>query len=164
MSRLRRSRLPLVGFALAGLGLWGLRMADVTGWVPVAAGQALFTLCYGLLLRSFATSLAPGREPLITTIARRVRGALAPDIVRYTRTVTLLWTILFALQLLLSSALLAFAPLAWWSSYVTWISWVPVVALFAVEYAARRIVLRHHPHRLLDVGRVVRMTMAETGK
>ncbi|GIL38194.1 hypothetical protein TMPK1_04310 [Rhodospirillales bacterium TMPK1] len=155
-----------MGFVLAGLTLWALRLFEVGGLAPVVIGQALFTLCYGFLLRAFATTLRAGQEPLITNIARRVRGTvLPPDINRYTRNVTLLWVAVFAAQLVLSVALLLLAPLAWWAAFVTWISPLSVVLVFALEFVVRRILLRHHPRdRLRDLAKVLRMTLAEAGK
>jgi uncharacterized membrane protein len=154
-----------VGLVLAGLSLWALRLLHTGIVMQVLIGQALFTLCYGFLLRAFATTLRAGHEPLIANIARRIRGTLPPEIERYTRAVTILWAVLFAGQLLLSFALLLFAPLAWWSDFVTWISLVLVVLTFVLEFAVRRIRLRHHPRdRLRDVAKVLRMTMAEAGK
>jgi uncharacterized membrane protein len=165
MAQLRRSRLPLVGLVLAGLTLWVLRLLDIGGIAPILIGLALFTLCYGILLRAFALSLRAGREPLITNIARRMRGAMPPDIQRYTRGVTVLWTVTFALELAVSFALLLFAPLAWWTAFVTWISLALVLSVLVVEYVVRRIHLRHHPRdRLRDLAKVLRMTMAEAGK
>jgi uncharacterized membrane protein len=171
MSQLRRGRIPILGLVLAGLSLWSLRLlalfdaALVPGWLPVAVGQLVFTLVYSLLLRAFAASLRPGQVPLISVIARSVRGKLPPDIERYTRAVTILWTVLFAILLVASFALLIAAPVPLWSQFVTWISLALVVLTLAVEYVVRRIRLRHHPRdRLRDLGKVLRMTMAAASK
>jgi uncharacterized membrane protein len=171
MFQLRRSRLPIAGLVLAGLLLWILRAVElvdagfVPGWLPVAVGQLVFTLCYGLLFRAFAASLRPGQDPLISIIARGMRGTLVPEIERYTRAVTMLWTVLFATLLIVSFALLVVAPVPLWSSFVTWISLALVGLTLAAEFVVRRIRLRHHPRdRLRDLGKVLRMTMAAATK
>ena len=51
---------------------------------------------HGSLLAWFASSLRPGREALVTSLARQVRGSLEPDVAAYTRNVTRAWCVFFA--------------------------------------------------------------------
>jgi uncharacterized membrane protein len=91
-----------------------------------------------LLLWFFARTLVPGREPLATAIARFVRGALAPEVERYTRNVTRAWCVFFAASAAVSIALAAFAPLAVWSLVANVLPGPLAIAMFAAEYAYRR--------------------------
>ncbi|MGH8635325.1 MAG: hypothetical protein ACRET7_14495 [Burkholderiales bacterium] len=97
------------------------------------------------LLWLFGRTLLQGREPLITTVARRVHGALAPDIEAYTRRVTLAWCCLFAAQILVSVLLFAFVPLEIWSLFVNVLSFPLVVLMFAGEYFYRMVHYPDHP-------------------
>ncbi len=56
---------------------------------------------YASLLAGFALTLRPGREPLITCMARRLHGGLDAELAAYTRKVTISWSLFFASQLTL---------------------------------------------------------------
>jgi uncharacterized membrane protein len=107
----------------------GLGFAAAYG-VPHAAAYSLL-LCY------FGGSLRDGREPLITRLARRIRGTLSPERERYTRRLTVVWCFFSAGQLACSAALLAFAPLETWSFFVNVLNAPLVAAMFAGDYAYR---------------------------
>jgi uncharacterized membrane protein len=92
---------------------------------------------YLLLLWAFARTLFPGRAPLITKLARVVHGTLAPEIERYTRRVTLAWSVFFAAQVVCSGLLFEFASLEAFSLFVNMLSLPLVVLMFAGEYAYR---------------------------
>ena len=81
---------------LAGsVALW--RLAPPGAAVALALPHAM---AYIGLLAFFGTSLAPGREAIITRLARKIRGPLPKTVERYTRRVTLAWCGFFTLQLL----------------------------------------------------------------
>jgi hypothetical protein len=122
----------------------------------VAASAAPHTLAYLALLPAFAITLLPGREPLVTLIARRVSGPLEGEMMAYTRGVTWAWCIFFAAQLLTSFVLFWSAPLGMWSFFVNVLN-LPLVALmFVGEYAFRGLYLRDPPrHTLADIRRAV---------
>lgn len=103
---------------------------------------------YAALLAGFAFTLRPGREPLITAMARRMHG-LTPEMARYTRKVTIAWSLFFAAQLTLSVLLFCFAPLTVWSFFVNILDLPLVVAMFAAEYAIRMRVLDDPPRHSL---------------
>lgn len=103
---------------------------------------------YAGLLAGFALTLRPGHEPLITAMARRLHG-LTPEMARYTRKVTIAWSLFFAMQLTLSVVLFCFAPLTVWSFFVNILD-MPMVALFfAAEIAVRRRCLPDAPRHSL---------------
>ena len=117
---------------------------DVAGplWPALAVMHAAI---YSCLLWGFGRTLLRGREALITGVARRVHGSLAPEIEAYTRRVTLAWCGFFAAQIIVSGLLLALAPLGTWSLFVTVLN-VPLLALmFAGEYLYRVVRYPDHP-------------------
>jgi uncharacterized membrane protein len=73
--------------ALVGLGWRGGGVAPATLYLMqhVAIHAALAAL--------FGLTLLPGREALITGLARRVHGRLTPAMAAYSRRVTLAWTL-----------------------------------------------------------------------
>ncbi|MBP8295181.1 MAG: hypothetical protein KAX84_03675 [Burkholderiales bacterium] len=93
----------------------------------------------------FGRSLAAGREPLCTHLATMVRGPLQPPVARYTRQVTVAWTIFFATMLAVSSLLFILAPVAVWSAFANLLSMPLVAAMFVVEFAVRKRVLPDLP-------------------
>lgn len=91
-----------------------------------------------LLLWFFGRTLVPGREPLVTAIARLIRGSLAAELERYSRRVTWAWCVFFAAMAATSCVLAELAPLAVWSFFANVLE-LPLVALmFVAEYAYRR--------------------------
>ncbi len=118
--------------ALAGMAtLWiatrdtrfGVYVGPVASWV--------------VLLVIFARTLRPGRVPLVTAIARLCHETLPEDVARYTRGVTVAWTIFFAAMATGLAIAAAALPLATWSLAAN-VASLPLVALFfAAEYAIR---------------------------
>jgi uncharacterized membrane protein len=92
---------------------------------------------YSSLLTWFARSLRPGREPVVTGFARRMRRTMPNEVVRYTRHVTFAWCIFFATQIGISAGLLLTAPVAVWSSFVTLWNLPLVVAMILAEFGCR---------------------------
>jgi hypothetical protein len=110
---------------------------------------------YAALLTGFALTLRPGREPLITAMARRMHD-LTPEMVSYTRKVTFAWSFFFAFQLAASVTLFCFAPLVVWSFFVNILDIPLVVSMFAAEYAVRLLCLRDPPrHSLAAIVKMV---------
>lgn len=102
-------------------------------------------LAYGFLLWLFGRTLLAGRQPLITSVARRVHGTLKPEIEAYTRGVTLAWCLFFIGQLVVSALLFALAPADIWLLFVGLLN-VPLLAImFLGEYLCRVIRHPHHP-------------------
>ena len=112
-----------------------------------------------VLLWYFARTLRAGDEALVTRLARRVHGSLAPRLAVYTRRVTVAWAMFFAAQVAVSIVLFAFAPLELWSMYVNLLN-VPLIALmFAAEHLYRRLRFPDHPRA--SIGRVLRAHAGE---
>ena len=128
---------------------------------PLAASAVPHAMAYLALLALFAASLGAGREAVVTTLARRSRGHLPDDVVRYTRRVTLAWCGFFAAQLLASALLLAFAPLYVWSWFINFANLPLIAVMVCAEYVYRQ--SRHAarpPERLVDMLRIFRQIKA----
>ena len=127
------------------LGLAALTLAAVGGWIAWRAAGANPALIYLLphvgaclfMLWLFGHTLMPGREALITRLARRIHGTLPAEIERYTRHVTMAWCLLFAGMALTSLLLFFLAPLAVWSVFANLLNLPLVVAMFLAEYLYR---------------------------
>jgi uncharacterized membrane protein len=129
----------LPAWALGCMGLWLIRAPLLRhfGW-----GLYLENLSFYLALATvFGRTLKPGREPLCTRLAAMVHGPLAAPVARYTRRVTLAWTMFFVGIVCVSTALFATTSMVVWSTFANYLS-LPLVALmFAAEYACRRFAL-----------------------
>lgn len=96
-------------------------------------------VAYLFFLWYFGRTLARGREPLITRFARTVHGALDPPMEWFTRKVTIAWCLFFAIQLIASALLFAFAPLSAWSLFINLLN-LPLVALMFVGQFVYRMI------------------------
>lgn len=111
----------------------------------VAASALPHTLAYSGLLAVFGASLLPGREALVTALARQLHGPITSEMAGYTRQVTWAWCVFFGAQLATSLLLFLFAPLAAWSFFVNVLNLPLLVLMFALEYAYRGIALQNPP-------------------
>jgi uncharacterized membrane protein len=111
--------------------------------VLVATTGLSHALIHGGLLAWFASSLRPGREALVSSLARQVHGELDADLAAYTRNVTKSWCLFFAAQLATSAALLALAPTTVWSLFVNVLDLPIVAAMFVGEYLYRIVRFRN---------------------
>ena len=93
----------------------------------------------------FGHTLLPGREPLIAQISRKVNGQLYPEVVNYTRYVTIAWCLYAAAQVLISLLLYLFASLEAWSFFVNILNLPLLISMFVVEKAYRTIRFPDHP-------------------
>lgn len=123
-------------FALAGIALW-------LGWESLQRhfSDVLFLEHAGFNLAlaiAFGRTLTGGREPLVTRFARIVHeGKFPPGVERYTRGLTVAWTVFFSTLFVASCALyLGGFPDAW-SLLANILSPLLVTAMFVVEYAVR---------------------------
>jgi uncharacterized membrane protein len=129
-SKQRALWLIIIGAAAAITVLLGQSRAALYG-VPHAAA-------YLFMLWLFGRTLLAGREPIITRFARQARGgALAPHMVRYTRSLTIAWCAFFAAQLAVSAFLLRFGPLEAWSLFINVLNFPLVALMFAGDYLYR---------------------------
>lgn len=151
-------RISAVTVVWVGMGALWARSA--IGLIQVSAVP--HAISYAGLLAFFVLSLSPGHEPVITIAARRLRGALTPPILRYTRQVTIAWCVFFLAQLAgsLGLALLAaFSAVSpWlWSQFVNVWNMPLVLAMFLGEFVFRRwYMAAHAPSRFIDAVRAAR--------
>jgi uncharacterized membrane protein len=95
-------------------------------------------LLLGLL---FGRSLLQARRPLCTVFAELVHERMTPAVIRYTRQVTVAWTLFFLAMAAISVLLFFLAPIEAWSLFVNILT-LPLVALmFIVENEARKRIL-----------------------
>ena len=94
-----------------------------------------------LLALLFGRTLFGGREPLVTSFARIAHGGLTPELARYTRLVTIAWTIFFLALFAASASLYAAGFMAAWSLLANLLSPILVGVMFVVEYGVRHVVL-----------------------
>lgn len=88
-----------------------------------------------MLMVFFGRTLRPGSVPLITRIAAQMRGDDMPAAVRrYTRKVTWMWTIVFALMALEATLLAALVSHETWSLVTNAVNWILLAVLMSGEY------------------------------
>lgn len=133
----RTALLALLACAALGLALRWPTLARNVGWMYFI--QHVGT--NGLLGLAFGRTLVGGREPMCTRVAALIHGAPSPALARYTRRVTIAWTLFFGLMTTTSVALFAFGPLDLWSAFANLLTFPLVALMFAVEYAVRLRVL-----------------------
>jgi len=95
-----------------------------------------------LLAFVFGSTLAAGREPLVSALARRVHGGLTPGMAAYSRKVNVAWTLYFVAMALVSVVIFATTPFALWATFANLVTPLAIVAMFIGEYLLR---YRLHP-------------------
>lgn len=98
------------------------------------------------LLFVFGSSLRAGQQPMVTRFALLARGSLPPDLERYTRAVTVLWTVVFVILTLSAVLLPVFASRELWSLATNFLHYLLIGGVFVAEYAWRRWRFRHYEH------------------
>lgn len=111
-----------------------------------------------LLCWFFGRTLVAAREPIISVIARLDRGSLPDDLASYTRGLTWVWAVFFALTAVASAMLALSAPQELWAIFND-ISYLFAGLLFFGEFVYRRARYRRYPHSsALHVIRHIRRT------
>jgi uncharacterized membrane protein len=146
--------LPVVAIVVmllwrVGNPLWiaggGLAVLGLLAWLWPALRQNVALLYYvqhlgtNLALATlFGRSLFGPREALVTQFSRKAHGGvISAAKARYTRQVTIAWTIFFLATALLSTALFWLAPPAAWSLFANLLTVPLIVLMFAVEHCFR---------------------------
>lgn len=151
----------LIGASAQRLGLWALLgglmilvLIATRHGMPDLAKIILLppVLLNGLFLFAFGRTLLPGQEPLITRFSRLEWDTMTPDLNRYTRRLTMGWTVMFALALVASILFAAYADLATWSWFVN----LGGPAVFLVYFLAE------HLYRIHRFGRSVTISPVRT--
>ena len=133
-------------FILAGIlvALGGLQVIILQGqhdWANIIALPPV--LIHGWLAWMFGSSLLPGREPLIRRFSRLSRGGLPPELEAYTWRLTVIWTVMLTIMMVVSLLLGLFAPLPVWSWSVNVAMPIITASMFLLEHAYRGIAYRH---------------------
>ncbi|MGQ0618692.1 MAG: hypothetical protein ACT4QA_02060 [Panacagrimonas sp.] len=135
-----RNWLLLIALAAALYGLTTLGGGIYALYLPPIVWPAM-------LLIAFGGSLRRGQDPLIERIAARSRGhALPPDLRRYARQTTVMWTLIFVLQLLVAAGLSLFGSPEAWSWFTNILSYALLGLVFLLEYLYRRWRFRGYEH------------------
>lgn len=130
---------------------WGVLLASagLLYWL-VARGGGVYALYVppavipAALFVAFARSLRPGAEPWITRVAVVMRGAPLPTpLIAYTRHVTMMWCGVFVVMFASAVALAIWATPQLWSLMTNVVHYLVLGAVFALEFAYRRIRYRH---------------------
>lgn len=100
----------------------------------------------GLLL-IFWRSLQRDQVPLITRYAQLIDGNLNEEMNRYTKRVTVSWTILFIVMLIESIGLAIFASDEVWSLFTNFINYGVIFLMFITEYLYRNAAFPDLPKR-----------------
>lgn len=135
MNRLHKVRAYLPRLLLAAALVFGLL------WLGADRGYlySMPALVIGvLLLIGFGRTLLPGQEPLITTLAAERHGPLDAATARYTRRVTQMWTLFFALMIAEILLLPHLAPPRVWPLFAYGVNYLVIIALFLGEFWLRR--------------------------
>jgi uncharacterized membrane protein len=148
---------------LLGCGL-ALCLLHLQGGLVLSTGLPHAAIYAGLLVL-FGLSLRSGHVPLITALSHQIHGSLPPAIDRYTRRVTWAWCLFFLFQLLASALLIAFAPVAWWSTFVNILN-APLLAVMLLgEKLTRSLWVTNPPReRFPDMVRMVALVKAHLAK
>jgi uncharacterized membrane protein len=107
------------------------RHVSLLWFLQHAGGHALLAVVFG-------RTLLPGAVPLATRIARAVLPSMPPEVVSYSRGVTVAWTIYFVAMTAVSTALYFGASTATWSTFATLVSGPLVAVMFVLEFALRK--------------------------
>ena len=127
-------------------GAMGLALALVGAWLdstwPLKAYPVVVNLT---LLGVFGTSLV--HPPTVVERLARLRDpVLSPKAVAYTRSVTQVWCLFFALNGTTCLALAVWASDAVWAMYTGGISYILMGTLMGAEWLVRRQVKARHTH------------------
>lgn len=135
---------PLLGLGFAG-AVYYIATGD-HGRIGLLAVNGLSHATLNLfLLWLFGRTLLRGCEPLISQISRRINGELKPEVVEYTRHVTIAWCAYFTLQVAISLALYLLAPLSAWSFFINVLNLPLLILMFVAEKTYRTARFPSHP-------------------
>jgi len=146
-------RLLLPGLKRHRLLTWGLFLVVLAALCAVSYLDITIYFLYlppvliSLLFFSvFLHSLLPKHVPLVTAIGERARGPLSAEMRSYTWSVTLIWTVFFALMALWSALLPWLASVEIWSLFTNFVNYILVALLFTAEFMYRKWRFQEHDH------------------
>ncbi len=129
----------LAGGAVAGLcaaAVLGIKVPEQ--WLYLAQHVVIHLM----LAMWFASTLREGRQPLISGLAEKVHGSLAPTMKAYTENLTRAWVIYFMTMVAGSIGLFVLTPFEVWASFANLVTPLALVAMFVGERLLR---YRLHP-------------------
>jgi uncharacterized membrane protein len=132
--------LALLATLVAALVCIGLGWATPPAWSPKLLYLGQHAGVHLVLGSWFGASLRRGQVPLVTRFAGSMHH-LTPAMQRYTRSVTVAWTVYFGVIVLLSLALFAWARFEIWTIFANLVTPLSLVSMFAIEY-----LVRYHLH------------------
>lgn len=130
--------------ALVGLSLYFSDSMQFIFYAPPLAAFAFMAFFFGRTLR-------PGSEALITRVARREHPDLPLEMARYSRLLTGLWALCFALLFVVALLLAAVLPGEAWSRWVHGLGYVVPGLFFLGEHGYRHYRFRERQHSSLLV-------------
>ena len=98
------------------------------------------------LLLGFGLSLLKGKEPLVTAIGEAAKGPLTPEMRKYTKSVTQLWTGIFFLMITINLSLTFSNNLPLWSWVTSVGNYLWVGIIFISEFIYRKVRFKDHDH------------------
>jgi len=128
--------------AAAALAALALKTAVGGGLAPEHLYLSEHVAIHLFLAFTFGITLRRGSRALITRLADRVHNGLTPAMERYSRNVTIAWTVYFCAMAVLSIAVHALAPFPAWALFANLLTPLALLAMFAGEYLLR---YRLHP-------------------
>jgi len=103
-------------------------------------------ILYMMLFIFFFTSLRKSSTPIITRFAILMENEVGEEKRIYTRTLTKVWAVFFAIMLVESLALILFASPKLWSLFTNFINYIFIGVFFVAEYFIRIRMLPHLEH------------------
>ena len=134
-----RGGLSVGGYGIVLVCIGGVLLAAVSYWRNSSSAVLFYpVLVNAVLLTVFAASL--WRPPtVIERIARIREPTLPPAAVVYTRRVTIVWSVFFALNGAVALYTAVATPLETWTLYNGFIAYLLIGALFVTELAIRSV-------------------------
>lgn len=136
-----RSAAAIIALAMLGCALVLKQVGTLHALYlpPIAFNSGLCAL--------FASTLRRGKMPLITRYIQMMEGEVPAELVQYSRNLTRIWTVFFALMALISALLALYAPVAVWSLFTNFINYLLVLLLLGGEYFMRDKLFPHRQQR-----------------
>ena len=127
-ARLQAVLTILIGGSLAGL-TWVFNSVEYLKWYPVGLNLIFFLV--------FVSSLI-SPPSIIEQIARMQHKDLPVSGIAYTRNVTIIWTVFFVINALISSWTVLYGSMEAWTLYNGFISYIIMGAIFVLEILVRK--------------------------
>lgn len=130
----------LLGLSLSAVLLIGLAMA----FNDERFMRAYPVIVSAVMLAQFSWTLK-SPPPMVERFARMQTNDLNAAEITYCRSVTVIWSLFFAVNGAACAVLALFGPRSAWALYTGLISYVLMGLLFAGEFVVRKYRFRHHP-------------------